>query len=72
MSRCEWNPVLHDAAQDPPRQSDCANEATLSVGYNGRWHLCATCAEDTRFRQLKSRVPLNGATPEPGDEHVDP
>lgn len=46
--RCEWNPVLHQAAYDPPSPDDCPNQAELIVGANGAWRLCRRCWEQDR------------------------
>lgn len=63
MSRCEWNPILHAPAQIPRQKGDCSQDAALSVGSNGRWHLCESCAALPEFKQLRVRVPLKQEKP---------
>lgn len=58
MSKCEWNPVEHCAAEEPSKAFDCQNEATLSVGADGQWHLCQSCATDPYFKRFKTRAVL--------------
>lgn len=50
---CEWNPVKHQPAYDPPIDGDCDRPATLVVGR--KWHLCELCATDRRFIRMKKR-----------------
>jgi hypothetical protein len=63
MARCEWNPHTKSLAQrrwagDRYVYSGCANEATLSVGADGKYHLCESCAALPEFRRYRRRVPL--------------
>ena len=58
MARCEYNPVKKQPAQNPPAVADCMNEAELSVGQNGLWHICRQCAALPQFNRLRRRVPL--------------
>lgn len=58
MERCEWNPET-----DMPALSGgmgCQNEAQVSVGADGDWHLCKDCARRAIFRRYRVRVPLKG------------
>ena len=66
MERCEWNPVLKQAAFDPPLPTDCPNEATVSVGERKNWHLCESCAALPEFRRFRRRRNLRkDAEPRP-------
>lgn len=56
--RCEWNPVHHCAALDPPRTDDCQNVTSVCLGAGGKWHVCETCAKDPAFNRYKKRTPL--------------
>lgn len=54
---CEWDP-----ARDAPALGDgtgCPNEATISVGAAGEWHLCERCASLPRFGRFRVRRQLN-------------
>lgn len=53
--RCEWNPRDGCAAIG---DDGCKNEAKVSVGANGFWHLCEDCAELPFFRRFKKRTHL--------------
>ncbi len=48
MSLCEWDPERSVPAEHIPGQRNsykgCLNAATLTVGANGQWHLCESCA----------------------------
>lgn len=57
-ARCEYNPRLRVPAIFPPRDSDCDEEATVSVGQYGAWHLCAACAGMTKFKRFTVRREL--------------
>lgn len=62
MSACEYNPTDKCArfAGEPSH-----GEATVCVGYDGAWHLCASCAALPEFRKYRSKRPLprKGSTP---------
>lgn len=60
MSECEWNPAENRAAfnDDPPH-----GEATLSVGVDGKWHLCASCAALPAFARYRNRRELTRRLP---------
>ncbi len=60
-SGCEWNPTTSEPAKqgDPPHA-----EAVVSVGADGRWHLCESCAALPKFKRLRVRKPL-GRPPAP-------
>lgn len=60
FERCEWNPSENRAACVWPdgRHEGCQNEALVSVGSNGMWHLCACCAILPRFKRFRTRTPL--------------
>lgn len=66
---CEWDPVRGQPAAvvvvpvvpvdwDRRERQGCPSPATLCVGANGDWHLCATCAALPCFRRFRRRVPL--------------
>jgi hypothetical protein len=54
--RCEWDPDRDSAAEE---SDGCRNEATLSVGADGNWHLCESCAALPAFDRYRKRVPLD-------------
>lgn len=57
---CEWFP----AEDRPARMDDVPHAvATVSVGANGAWHLCASCAALPRFKRFRVRKQLTPATP---------
>jgi len=56
--RCEWNPRFNKPSSDPPAPGDCQNEAILCVGRSPNWHLCESCAAESRFKRFRVRVPL--------------
>ena len=58
QSRCEWNPATSRNATTPESVGDCPNQATISVGATGRWHLCASCAALPFFDHLRTRKPI--------------
>ena len=58
MERCWWNPVWGVPSWDPPRETDCPNEAEVVLGNNGGWHLCKQCAALPRFKRFKVRRPI--------------
>jgi hypothetical protein len=53
---CEWDPIRDSAAEEA---GGCQNEATLSVGGNGDWHLCENCAALPFFDRYRKRVALD-------------
>jgi hypothetical protein len=54
---CEWNPATGTAANvDDPTHA----AATISVG-NGKWHLCAACADLPQFRRYKKTAMRRGS-----------
>lgn len=64
MAECEWDPDKEEAAlTTTPSHA----EATVSVGKNGDWHLCASCAARPFFKKFKVRRALRRpATAGPG------
>lgn len=54
MELCEYDPEWGCPATT---EHGCRNEATICVGADGKWHLCASCAELSVFRRLK-KAPL--------------
>lgn len=58
MTRCEWNPAHHIPAWWPGLHGDCLNDATVTLGAKGDWHLCASCAALPEFRRFKVRRKL--------------
>lgn len=64
QSSCEWDP-----ARDQPADADhgCPRDAELSVGVDGKWHLCKSCASLPRFNRFRKRIPLR-RPPEPKSE----
>ena len=60
MAKCEWNPVLNCKATEGS-DTACANEAVVSVGARGQWHLCLSCSELPPFRKYRRRVFLTPA-----------
>lgn len=55
--QCEYDPVRHAARYDG---EGCTNPATLNVGANGKWHICASCAALPEFSKYRSRRILPG------------
>lgn len=66
---CEWDPERGQPAAvvvvpvvptdwDRRERQGCTNRAMLSVGANGEWHLCDTCAALPDFKRFRRRVPL--------------
>lgn len=53
---CEWHP-----SENRPAQTGDAShaDATVSVGSDGEFHLCASCAALPRFARFKVRRPLS-------------
>jgi hypothetical protein len=52
---CEWNP----AADRPAREGEPSHgDATVSLGAEGEWHLCASCAALPVFARFKVRKAL--------------
>lgn len=41
----------------------CNNEATVSVGHEGKWHLCDRCAALPHFKRYRVRKPLKKGAP---------
>jgi hypothetical protein len=49
---CEWNP----AEDRPAREGDKPHaDATVSLGADGEWHVCASCAALPVFARFKVR-----------------
>lgn len=61
MAECEWNPQLDRPAFVD--DEELHGEATVMVGSDGKWHLCASCAALPRFARFKQR-PLQRRVPE--------
>ena len=59
--KCEWNPTLSCAASEPERFTDCQNDAVISLGQTGAWHLCESCAALPRFARYRKRSRINGS-----------
>ena len=67
MSLCEWNPEKNRPSQyltgriysRSGKTDGCQNEATVCVGYNGKWHLCESCASLPIFKKYRKRKSLN-------------
>lgn len=55
---CEYNPVEKRAAYTQGDLGACGREATVSVGHNGKWHLCAKCANLPEFSRYRRIGPL--------------
>jgi hypothetical protein len=55
---CEWNPERDQPAKGYPIKDGCQNKAVLSVGQDGMWHLCESCAALPHFSRFRRRVPL--------------
>lgn len=55
IEQCEWNRVLHCAALAVRRPNDCENPATVVLGADGQWHVCAECAKDAAFKRFTRR-----------------
>jgi len=59
IEHCEWDPENNEPARfDDGVDTGCKNEATVSVGAAGQWHLCATCAALPRFNAFRARRPI--------------
>lgn len=58
--QCEWNPVYGEPAWGSPfpNAGECPNEATVVLGAEVAWHLCASCAKLPRFRRFAVRREL--------------
>ena len=62
--RCEWDPERNVPADYIPVGAGmvdylgCPNDATLVVGADGKWRLCAECAALPRFKRFRKRVPI--------------
>jgi hypothetical protein len=52
---CEWCPKEGRPAH---MGDEVHGDATVSVGPNGEWHLCATCAALPAFDHFTERKPL--------------
>ncbi len=50
--QCEWEPKHGRPAhtEDEPHA-----DATVSVGADGQWHLCASCAQLPQFKRFTTR-----------------
>ena len=57
MSGCEWNPATNEPAYETDEHTR-TTPAVVSVGRNGDWHLCASCAALPRFKRFTSRSPV--------------
>lgn len=68
MSLCEWDPEHSRPAQitfsnpngclKTEEHHGCQNEARISVGRDGKWHLCEMCAALPVFDKFKKRTRL--------------
>lgn len=60
MTGCEWNPDTNA----PAHADDVHNTtvpATIIVGVDPNWFLCASCSALARFRRYRVRRPMLGA-----------
>lgn len=57
-ARCEYNPALLRPSTDPPSAGDCPNEAAISLGRDGAYHVCAACAALPEMKRYRVRTPL--------------
>lgn len=62
MAECEYNPRQGRAKYEG---EPCHNEATVSVGADGKWHLCESCAALPDFKRFRSRRPIKPSTTPP-------
>ncbi len=51
--QCEWAPLVNRPADSSDDPFACLHAATVCVGANGTYHLCAACADLSRFKRLK-------------------
>jgi hypothetical protein len=58
MEQCEFDPVSRAAKYEG---EGCPNEAVISLGHNGEWHLCASCAAMPEFHRYRVRTPIGSA-----------
>lgn len=56
---CEWNPEEGRAAYDADKHYR-KNRATVIVGADGDWRLCASCAELPEFKRFRRRKRIDG------------
>jgi hypothetical protein len=56
LGPCEWDPTVGAASSVA---HGCPNKATLSLGSDGSWHVCGSCAALPRFRKYRVRVRLD-------------
>jgi hypothetical protein len=57
-NRCEYNPARQRPATDPPSEGDCPNDAAVSLGADGAYHVCASCADLPELKRYRVRTPL--------------
>ena len=57
---CEWDPGREAPAT---HFGPCYNEAVWSVGANGEWHLCHSCAALPRFKRFRKRTGIGANSP---------
>lgn len=57
---CEWSPADNASAcwSKERGHMGCPNVATVSLGVNGVWHLCASCADLPRFARYTKRTDI--------------
>lgn len=57
---CEWDPERDEPALQSPggARFGCRRPATVSVGADGRWHLCDSCAALPEFKRYRKRERL--------------
>lgn len=58
---CEWNPSRDGEAWEGDAHF-WANRATVLVGANGNYRLCASCAALPRFQRFKHRAIVEKVT----------
>ena len=61
IARCEYNPALRKHSKKPPRDNDCPNDATVSLGELGAWHVCESCSVLPEFKRFTFRKEIRNA-----------
>jgi hypothetical protein len=62
MSLCEWDPERRQGAIELPESGlrfGCPNRAELSLGRDGMWHVCRSCAALPEFSRFRVRAELS-------------
>lgn len=55
VNACEWNPLMSRPAYI---HEGAHARATVCVGAEDAWHLCASCAELPKFKRYTVRRPI--------------